>query len=176
MITAISIDRRRGQRAVLSHPIGLWMHVLRATGVFVLFVMSSGCVEGGSSDVEKIGRYEFHQIAGGLEIRESSTGLSRLLDALFGRTSHVKIRLGTFAPGEPDYAPAEIAEVVVRKRRLKGPATKPNASRRPFEVRLIARDETELPPFFYFRHEGEAREFAARFEQALQSEGQAQPS
>ena len=136
-------------------------------GMVLLTALSSACLEQESANVEKIGRYEFHAFGAGLEIRESSTGLSRLLDSLFGRTSQVKIRLDLVRGGDVEYASADISQVIVRKRRLKGPAAKPTASRRPYEVRLMNQAGDVLPPFFYFGSEVEARAFATRFEQAL---------
>lgn len=127
----------------------------------------AGCVEPAGGDGYKIGRYLIATSGEGFSVHESSSWMSRLLETLFGQKRSAKIRVGEFR-GEPnDYRPDQIASTLVRKRKLKGPAAKPTAMRRPWEVRLLGPDGSELRPFFYFRRKAEAESFSARLQSLL---------
>ena len=65
--------------------------------------------------------------------------------------------------------PAEtIARVIVRKRVVRGPEAK-SPFKRPWEVRLVDREEGELPAFFHLRYEAEAESLANALRAALSS-------
>lgn len=131
----------------------------------------AGCAEPVGGDGHKIGRYLIATSGEGFSVHESSSWMSRLFETLFGQTRSAKIRVGEFR-GEPnDYRPDQIASTFVRKRKLMGPAAKPTAMKRPWEVRLLGSDGNELPPFFYFRRKPEAESFSARIQNLLDALG-----
>lgn len=120
----------------------------------------------------KIGRYRFEPEGTGFVVLESESWLSRLIGAVFGQAPEPKLRVGAFADrGDgtrgPALRPDQIGLPIVQKRKLKGPAAKPTAMQRPWEVRLLSPAEETLSPFFYFKGKGEAEAFAAEIRRRL---------
>ena len=109
---------------------------------------------------ERVGRYELVEAPGGFEIHETRSPLVRWVEALFRDASRPRIRLGALRDGPSDHPIESVSGVVVRRRRLRGPAAKPTATRRPWEACLVDVSDEELHPRFHFRREAEAERFA----------------
>lgn len=126
-----------------------------------------GCSPPEPGEGLKIGRYVFRESPAGFEVYEVRGFLARWIERVLGRTPRPKIRVGSLRGGPEEIPVESIARVVVGRRRLLGPEAKPTAAKRPFEVRLRGPADEELPPFFYFRFEKEAEDFAEEMRRRL---------
>jgi hypothetical protein len=145
------------------------MHlVLRALAMLSLIASLCGCGVEEEKDVEGIGRYHLRATESGFEVHEKAGLLQRLLALVRGRPAEPKLRVTQRSKGSRGVPAETIARVIVRKRVVRGPEAK-SPFKRPWEIRLVNREEVELPAFFHLRYEAEAEALANALRAALSS-------
>ena len=114
----------------------------------------------------EFGRYVLRRTESGFSIHEKSGPLQRLLELILGHPAEPKLRVARSETGPGGLRPETIARVIVRKRVAHGAEAKSPFKRR-WEVRLVDREERELPAFFHLRYEAEAEALANALRAAL---------
>jgi hypothetical protein len=145
------------------------MHlVLRNLAILSLIASLSGCGVEEEEGVEGIGRYVLRTTESGFEVHEKAGLLQRLLELVRGHPAEPKLCVTRGAKGAGDVSPETIARVIVRRRVVRGAEAK-SPFKRPWAVRLVDRQERQLPAFFHLRYEAEAEALANALRAALSS-------
>jgi hypothetical protein len=145
------------------------MHLaLRSLAILSLIATVSGCGVEEEKGVEGIGRYVLRTTEAGFEVHEKAGPLQRLLELVRGRPAEPKLWVTQSSQGSQGIPAETIARVTVRRRVVKGAEAK-SPFKRPWAVRLVDREERELPAFFHLRYEAEAEALANALRAALSS-------